>query len=153
MPLQAALDFVVGLEVLRPDFPEAEHLSLLLRELHDEGALAIVLHVRGMMAALTGVRLKDLKQRLAPGPPCRAIPLTPVSLISFVVSPRPGIGIVELAVFFYFMFYIIFDIIFDILYYIFYFLFSILFSILFPISFYFVFYFLFCFLLSFIIIL
>ncbi|CAM9925277.1 unnamed protein product [Ectocarpus sp. 12 AP-2014] len=37
--LQAAVDLLFGLETLRPSFPEVEHFSLLLRELHDMGAL------------------------------------------------------------------------------------------------------------------
>lgn len=58
-----ALDLLLGLEALRPSFPELEHFSLLLRELHDEAALAVVLHTRGLVSHICGLRLKDLKHR------------------------------------------------------------------------------------------
>lgn len=61
--LKAALDLLFGLETLRPSFPELEHFSLLLRELHDDGALAVVLHVRNLISRLGGLRLSNIKHR------------------------------------------------------------------------------------------
>ncbi|CAM9206112.1 unnamed protein product, partial [Scytosiphon promiscuus] len=63
--LQAAVDLLFGLETLRSLFPELEHFSLLLRELHDVGAFALVLHAREVVSRLGGLRLRDVKRRLA----------------------------------------------------------------------------------------
>ncbi|CAN0030461.1 unnamed protein product, partial [Pylaiella littoralis] len=60
---QAAVDLLFGLETLRPTFPELEHFSLLLRELHDMGAFALVLYARETVARLGGLRLRDVRRR------------------------------------------------------------------------------------------
>lgn len=60
---QAAVDLLFGLETLRPSFPEVEHFSLMLRELHDMGALALGLHAREVVSRLGGLRLRDVKRR------------------------------------------------------------------------------------------
>lgn len=60
---KAALDLLFGLETLRPTFPEVEHFSLVLRELHDSGALALALHARTLVSRLGGLRLVDVKHR------------------------------------------------------------------------------------------
>lgn len=60
---KTALDLVVGLERLRASYPELEHFSLLLRELHNDRALSLVLHVRDVAERLLGLRLRDLKNR------------------------------------------------------------------------------------------
>jgi len=52
-----------GLETLRPSFPELEHFSLLLRELHDMAALALMLHARELVSRLGGLRLRDISRR------------------------------------------------------------------------------------------
>lgn len=61
--LKAALNFLFGLETLRSSFPELEHFSLVLRELHDEEGLALVLHTRNLVSRLCGLRLRDIKHR------------------------------------------------------------------------------------------
>eukprot|EP00903_Cladosiphon_okamuranus_P012921 g12064.t1 len=63
--LQAAVDLLFALETLRPFFPELEHFSLLLRELHDMDALALVLHGRHLVSHLGGLRLRDVRNRVA----------------------------------------------------------------------------------------
>lgn len=73
---------LLGLESLRPKFLELEHFSLLLRELHDEGALALVLHVRNVVERLTGLRMKDVKERF--------VFLTSRIEISFPSNGLPG---------------------------------------------------------------
>lgn len=57
------MDLLFALETLRPFFPELEHFSMLLRELHDMGALALVLHARQLVSQLGGLRLRDVKNR------------------------------------------------------------------------------------------
>ncbi|CAB1110918.1 unnamed protein product [Ectocarpus sp. CCAP 1310/34] len=83
--LQAAVDLLFGLETLRPSFPELEHFSLLLRELHDMGALALALHAREVVSRLGGLRLRDVKRRLAQ--PNSRHPLRN----EVVVSPHPAL--------------------------------------------------------------
>lgn len=61
--IQAGVDLLFGLETLRPTFPELEHFSLLLREFHDMGAFALVLHARELVARLGGLRLTDVRRR------------------------------------------------------------------------------------------
>lgn len=57
------MDLLFGLETLRPLFPELEHFSLLLRELHDIGGFALLLHAREMVSRLGGLRHRDVKRR------------------------------------------------------------------------------------------
>ncbi|CAM9953324.1 unnamed protein product, partial [Ectocarpus sp. 4 AP-2014] len=82
---QAAVDLLFGLETLRPSVPEVEHFSLLLRELHDMGALALALHAREVVSRLGGLRLRDVKRRLAQ--PSSRHPLRN----EVVVSPHPSL--------------------------------------------------------------
>lgn len=51
------------MEALRPSFPELEHFSFILRELHDSGAVALTLHTRTLVSRLGGLRLVDIRHR------------------------------------------------------------------------------------------